>query len=85
MVAAAYQHRSTRIVHEASGIHVLRGDSIVGRIARNEAAGAYRYFPGADNDVAFVFEHSSLAMLLRLIETRSWEAELQRIGQAEAS
>ncbi len=80
MVAATSQHRPTRIVHEASGIHVLRGDSIVGRIARDEVVGAYRYFPGADNDVAFVFEHNSLSMLLRLIETRSWEAELRRIG-----
>lgn len=81
MVATALQHRSTRIVHEAHGIHVLRGDSVVGRISRDGSEGVYRYFPGADNDVAFVFEERSLSTLLRLIETRSWEAELERIGR----
>ena len=81
MVAAAFQLRSTRFVHQARGIDVLCGEALIGRIARESSAGPYRYFPGADNDVAFVFEHRSLPTLRRLIETRSWEAELARLGR----
>lgn len=53
----------------------------MGHIAHDEGAKVYRYFPGADNELAFVFEHRSLSMLMQLIKTRSWEAELRRIGR----
>jgi hypothetical protein len=62
-------------------LEVRQGETVIGTVVRDEEAGWYRYFPGADNDVAFVFEHRSLRMLLRLIETRSWEAELRRLGR----
>jgi len=42
----------------------------------------YRFFPGADNDIAFVFEHRSLPMLIEAIENRSWELELDAFRPA---
>lgn len=58
---------------------ITHGGTVIGRVALDRSGRLYRYFPGADNDVAYVFEHGDLGSLLRLIENRSWELELQQI------
>lgn len=39
----------------------------------------YRFFPGINNEIAFVFEHRSLQRLIEAIDSRSWEQELDAL------
>ncbi|MEO6004855.1 MAG: hypothetical protein ABIZ04_24315 [Opitutus sp.] len=49
-------------------IHALDGNALVGRILKDPRKGAYRFFPGQDNGLAYQFEHHDLTELKRLIE-----------------
>ena len=50
-------------------IHALDGSALIGRILKDPRKGAYRYFPGQNNGLAYQFEHHDLTALKRLIET----------------
>jgi hypothetical protein len=63
-------------------IEVRQGGALLGWISQEAEAGLYRYFPGADNRVAFVFEHRDLAVLYHMISTRNWASDLD--GQVVA-
>ena len=62
---------------------VTHGGAVIGRVALDRSGRLFRYFPGVDNDVAYVFVHDDFGSLLRLIENRSWELELQQIKTAQ--
>jgi hypothetical protein len=64
-------------------IEVRQGGALLGWISQEVQAGLYRYFPGADNRVAFVFEHRDLAVLYHMISTRNWASDGESRAWAE--
>jgi hypothetical protein len=63
-------------------MEVCKNGAVIGHIARSREGRMFRYFPGADNDIAFVYEHRNLQMLIQAIENRSWELELDALRPA---
>lgn len=64
-------YREERLEGGWTIIHVLQSTSVVGRITKNPRTGAYRYFPGEDNNLAFQFEQKDLVALKQMIESAS--------------
>ncbi|HYP17801.1 MAG TPA: hypothetical protein VEQ65_11375 [Opitutus sp.] len=69
---------SSLVQPRSAPVEVVRSGVVVGRIILDPKARVHRFFPGAENDVAFVFEHRSLNAVLAMVNARSWRAELSR-------
>ena len=82
MDGVAFQLHTGRRRTKVRQMEVCRNGAVVGHIDRSPGGRMYRFFPGADNDIAFVFEHRSLPMLIEAIENRSWELELDAFRPA---
>lgn len=79
MDGVAFQLHTGRQRTKLRQMEVCRNGAVIGHIARAAGGRMYRYFPGIDNDIAFVFEHRNLQMLVNAIESRSWELELDAL------
>ncbi len=79
MDGVAFQLHTDRRRTKLRQMEVCRNGAVIGHIARAKGGRMYRYFPGSDNHIAFVYEHRSLQMLVDAIEGRSWERELDAL------
>ncbi len=74
-----FQLHTDRRRTKLSQMEVCRNGAVIGHIVRAPDGRTYRYFPGIDNEIAFVFEHRCLQTLVALIDDRSWEGELDAL------
>ncbi len=79
MDGVAFQLHTHRRRTKLRQMEVCRNGAPIGHIARSPGGRMYRFFPGIDNDIAFVFEHRSLERLIEAIDSRSWERELDSL------
>lgn len=68
MVGFVLQHPTEPLGGAPVQLAVVSEEVVLGHIARDPFRPIYRYFPGADNDVAFLLEHTELEELKRIIE-----------------
>lgn len=59
-----------------------RGE-IVGRIIREPNRRRFLFFPGSENEIAWVWAHEDPAELILIATTRNWREELFDVGGAD--
>ncbi len=79
MDGVAFQLHTDRRRTKLRQMEVCRNGALIGHIARSPGGRMYRFFPGINNEIAFVFEHRNLASLIEAIDSRSWERELDAL------